>query len=186
MQDVMERPSVTDEHGRPDSDEFLDSLDLPPGFKAELIEGDIVVTPAPDEEHEAYFVETSARLIENGWRTSGNYGLVTPLGKFQPDLTIARREFFARREHRSYRSPDGVALVVEITSSNPSSDRDSKRRGYAQAKIPLYLLIDRKAERTVLFSEPVQGDYAVADSRPIGEPVPLPEPFAFTLEDYLA
>jgi Uma2 family endonuclease len=183
---LMDPSSVTDELWNPRANELLDSLELPPGFKAELIEGDIVVTPAPDEEHEAYFVETSARLIENGWRASGNYGLVTPLGMFQPDLTVARREFFARRERRNYRSPDGVALVVEITSSNPSNDRDSKRRGYARAKIPLYLLIDRKAERTVLFSEPEQGDYAVADRRPIGEPVPLPEPFAFTLEDYLA
>jgi Uma2 family endonuclease len=186
MQDVMERPSVTDEQHSPGSEEFLDSLDLPPGFKAELIEGDIVVTPAPDEEHEGYFAGVNRQLSARGWWLSGTYGLVTPLGKFQPDLTVARREFFARREHKSYRSPDGVALVVEITSSNPSNDRDSKRRGYARAKIPLHLLIDRKAERTVLFSEPTQGDYAVADRQPIGEPIPLPEPFAFTLEDYLA
>ena len=77
-------------------------------------------------------------------------------------------------------------MVVEVTSSNASTDRDEKRRGYAAAKIPLYLLIDRQRKESVLFSEPMRGDYTTADRRPIDEPVPLPEPFSFTLEGLLA
>jgi len=186
---LMERPSASDEHDSPEPEELLDSLELPPGYKAELVEGDIIVTPPPNMEHEGYFVETTARFIENGWRVSGSLGLVTPLGLFEPDLTVALREYFANQKPggwRTWQNPDGVALVVEITSTNPLKDRDSKRRGYAGAKIPLYLLIDRKAKETVLFSEPARGDYAVVARRPIDEPIPLPEPFSFTLEDILA
>lgn len=186
---LMDRPSATDENEGPSPEELLYSLELPPGYRAELIEGDIIVTPPPNMEHEGYFVETTARFIENGWRVSGTLGLVTPLGLIEPDLTVARREYFANQKPggwRTWQNPDGVALVAEITSSNPLKDRDSKRRGYAGAKIPLYLLIDRKAKATVLFSEPEDGDYKIADRRPIDEPIPLPEPFSFTLEDILA
>ena len=184
---LVERPSATeDEHEPVEPEELLDSLELPPGYKAELIEGNIVVTPPPGTEHEGYFVETTYQFNAQGWRVSGNTGLLTPLGRFTPDLTVARRGFFSRDEPDGWRRSDGVALVAEITSSDPTHDRDSKRRGYAAAKIPLYLLIDRKAKEAVLFSEPARGDYAAVARRPIDEPIPLPEPFSFTLEDILA
>src|SRR6266702_660771 len=183
---LMERPSATDEHGPLEPEGLLDSLELPPGYKAELIEGDIVVTRPPGAEHEGSFAETNYQFNMQGWRVSGNTGLLTPLGRFLPDLTVARRGYFSRDEPSGWRSPDGVALVVEITCSNPDKDRGAKRRGYAGAGIPLYLLIDRKAKQTVLFSEPRDGDYAVTARSPIDEPIPLPEPFSFTLEDFLA
>jgi Uma2 family endonuclease len=186
MASLMERPSATDEHEPVEPEKLLDSLELPPGYRAELIEGDIVVTPPPNAEHEGYFAETTFQFNMHGWRVSGNTGLLTPLGRFQPDLTVARRGYFSRDEPGAWRSAEGVTLVVEITSSNPSNGRDSKRRGYAAAKIPLYLLIDRKAKETALFSEPSRADYTVTARRPIDDPIPLPEPFSFTLEDFLA
>lgn len=182
---LMDRPSTTDEHGTPEPEELLDSLELPPGYRAELIEGNIVVTPPPNNEHQSYFVEVAYDFNVAGWRVSGETGLITPLGRFIPDLTVARKEYFRATPLKHWLDPDGVALVAEITSSNPSNDRDSKRRGYAKSGIPLYLLIDPKAKETVLFSKPENGDYSVDDHRPIDEPVPLPEPFSFTLEDFL-
>jgi Uma2 family endonuclease len=181
---LMDRPSATDEHWNPEPEELLDSLELPPGYKAELIERDIVVTPPPSGDHEGYFAEVTHHFNINGWRVSGNTGLAVPLGNFIPDLTVARKEYFrAPAPSDGWRSPEGVALVAEITSSNPSNDRDSKRRGYAQAEIPLYLLIDRKAKETVLFSHPEKGDYVAAARRRITDPIALPAPFSFTLED---
>jgi Uma2 family endonuclease len=181
----MDRPSATDEHGPVEPEELLDSLELPPGYKAELVEGKIVVTPPPNNEHESFFAEVTYNFNVAGWRVSGNTGLITPLGRFIPDLTVVRREFFKRAPLEHWLDPEGVALVAEITSSHPSIDRDAKRRGYAAAKIPIYLLIDREAKESVLFSEPEHGDYAVTARRPIDEPIPLPEPFSFTLEDFL-
>ena len=180
---LMEQPSATDEHDGPEPEELLDSLELPPGYKAELIEGDIVVTPAPSFGHEAYLARMSHRFYANGWSLSGNLGVATPLGRFIPDMTVVARDYWERDSEESWQSSDGIAMVVEVTSSNPSNDRDSKRRGYAAAQIPLYLMIDRQRKETVLFSEPSDGDYAVTARRPIGEPIPLPEPFSFALED---
>ena len=162
----------------------MDELELPLGYKAELIEGEISVVPPPNGEHEAFFVQLNYEFHrQGGWRVSGGTGLITPLGRFIPDLTVARREFFLPAPQDHWRHPEGVELVAEITSSNPSNDRDAKRRGYAAAGIPLYLLVDRANKQTILFSQPQRGDYRGRDFRPITGPVPLPAPFDFTLED---
>ena len=181
---LMERPSATDERRTPEPEELLDTLELPPGYKAELVEGKIIVTPPPSNEHQDFFVSVAYDFNVAGWRASGNTGVITPLGNFIPDLTVARKEFFRRTPNEHWLQPDGIALVGEITSTNALIDRETKRRGYAQAQIPLYLLIDRKAKETVLFSDPKKDDYGTTSRRPIDEPVPLPEPFSFTLEDF--
>ena len=139
-------------------------------------EGEIVISPPPDEEHEETFAEIDHQFNTRGRRVSGNHGLATHegrLGRFLPDLTVAPREFFARRTGESRRSPEGVALVVEITSTNnPGKDRDAKRRGYAAAGIPLYLLVDRGRQETVLFTDPQHGDYRRALPHPPGQAHP--------------
>ena len=179
---LMERPHDVDGEQGLTPEALLDSMELPPGYKAELIEGDIVMSPPPDEEHEETFAEINHQFNARGWRVSGNYGLATPRGRFLPDLTVAPREFFARRTGENWRSPERAALVVEITSTNPGKDRDAKRRGYAAAGIPLYLLVDRGRQETVLFTDPQHGDYRRALPHPSGQAIPLPAPFSFPLE----
>ena len=73
-------------------------------------------------------------------------------------------------------------MVVEVTSSSPDHDRSAKRHGYASAKIPLYLLVDRQQGRVTLFSDPVGNDYTTQSQVPFGGIVKLPPPFSFTLE----
>jgi hypothetical protein len=173
---AMEKPQALDD--------VLDSLELPPGYKAETIEGHISVTPPPNSEHEGMFASLTRQFTRKDWWVSANTGLITPLGRYIPDLTVvADRNFFEGGLTESWRSPEAVALVVEITSSDPGADRDTKRRGYASAGIRFYLLVDREAKQTVLFSAPARGDYQTVSSRPITEPVDLPAPFGFSLED---
>jgi len=164
----------------------LDELKLPLGYKAELIEGEISVTPPPNGEHEGFFARLNREFNRKGDRlVSGGTGLITPLGRFIPDLTVVSPEYFYTDPQERWRQTKGIELVVEITSSNPSNDRDAKRRGYAAASIPLYLLVDRKDKQTILFSKPQRGDYRVREPRPISEPIPLPAPFDFTLKDFV-
>jgi len=72
-------------------------------------------------------------------------------------------------------------MVLEVTSSRPDGDRD-KRRAYAQAGIPLYLLVDREEKQVRLFADPAGRDYRRATSAPFGEKLDLPKPFGFTLD----
>ena len=78
--------------------------------------------------------------------------------------------------------PDGIELVLEVTSSRPDLDRSAKRRAYAGAGIPLYLLADRQERRVTLFSHPVHDDYSRTSAAVFGDTLDLPKPFDFTLE----
>lgn len=167
------------------------ALDAPEGFRAELIEGEIVVTPPPDGDHEDYINLIMKQVIRRS-RTdmdfSGNKGLKLKGGPHCPKDRVIPDGTFAPTELRLYRgadpwmSCDGVALVLEVTSSRPQADRVAKRRCYARGGIPLYLLIDRDESSITLFSTPEKDDYREHCTRPLGKPLALPEPFAFDLD----
>lgn len=167
------------------------ALDTPEGFRAELIEGEIVVTPPPDGDHEDY-IDVIAHQVIRRSRTdmqfSGNKGLKLrsapdcPRNHVIPDGTFARRDLRLFRGAEPWMPSDGVALVLEVTSTRPHADREAKRRCYARAEIPLYLLVDRDASALTLFSDPENGDYRQLTTLPFGKPLTLPEPFGFDLE----
>ncbi|GAA0661976.1 Uma2 family endonuclease [Kitasatospora atroaurantiaca] len=170
-------------------DELLDAflnLSTPAGFRAELIEGEIVVTPPPDGNHEAAFAIISKqlyRMSRDEVHVSGAKGLITPRGRFIPDGTVGHEGLFDDQE--PWMPAAGVLLVFEITSSRPSTDREAKRLGYAAAGIPLYLLVDRTDGALTLFSSPENGDYRDLNRVSFGKPLELPAPFAFTLDSAL-
>ncbi|MFJ8675489.1 Uma2 family endonuclease [Streptomyces sp. NPDC093589] len=171
-------------------DGFL-ALETPTGFRAELIEGEIVVTPPPDGDHEDYLALISEQVMQGSataMQISGHKGLILAGAEEQladrviPDATIAPRALRLFRGAPSWMPSDGVAMVVEVTSSRPRKDRVAKRHGYARAGIPLYLLIDREKSALTLFSDPTAEDYVANITVPFGKSVPLPAPFSFDLE----
>ncbi|MFJ6747751.1 Uma2 family endonuclease [Streptomyces sp. NPDC091266] len=171
-------------------DGFL-ALETPTGFRAELIEGEIVVTPPPDGDHEDYLSTVNRQVLRESatdMEWSGHKGLVLsstgglPTDHVVPDATIAPRTLRLFRGAPPWMPSDGVAMVVEVTSSRPRKDRVAKRHGYARAGIPLYLLIDREKSALTLFSDPTAEDYVANITVPFGKSVPLPAPFSFDLE----
>ena len=167
------------------------ALDTPEGFRAELIEGEIVVTPPPDGEHEKYISRIVRQVIKRSSTEmdfSGNKGLrlrsgeACPKNHVVPDVTLAplERDIFGGAD--SWMPCDGVAMVLEVTSTKPKADREAKRRCYARGGIPLYLLVDRDAASVTLFSDPEKDDYRELCTRPFGKPLTLPAPFSFDLE----
>lgn len=167
------------------------AMDTPEGFRAELIEGEIVVTPPPDGDHEDYIgliVDQVARRARTRMQFSGNKGLKLrsgggcPKNHAIPDGTFAPLDLRLFRGAAPWMPCEGIALVVEVTSTKPQADREAKRRCYARGGIPLYLLIDRDAGSVTLFSDPEDADYRQHLTIPYGKPLPLPEPFAFDLE----
>ncbi|MEU6326374.1 Uma2 family endonuclease [Streptomyces sp. NPDC047049] len=167
------------------------ALETPTGFRAELIEGEIAVTPPPDGDHEDYLslvFEQVMQMSATAMQFSGHKGLVLshaagqPADHVIPDATIAPRALRLFRGAPPWMPSDGVAMVVEVTSSKPHKDRVAKRHGYARAGIPLYLLVDRSKATITLFSDPSGDDYVGHNTAPLGKPLPLPAPFSFELE----
>jgi Uma2 family endonuclease len=171
---------------RDDLREAFAALDVLPGFRAELVDGEIIVSPAPDGRHETIVVAVDDWVRDvHGLRLHRNLTLISPEGEFVPDGIAAPRGAFAGREWHS--KPDGVVLVLEVTARDPRSlkgaerDRGPKRRGYAAADIPLYLLIDRLENKATIFSEPRGGDYSHSASVALGEDLAIPAPLESTL-----
>jgi Uma2 family endonuclease len=171
-------------------EEFL-SLDTPEGYRAQLIDGEIVVTPPPNGNHGRaidHIVWQVFRKSAVEMSFDGVKGLIVPdgeiadAGRVIPDATFARRELDLFHNAPSWMEAKGVAMVVEVTSSRADRDRDAKRRAYAGAGIPLYLLVDRQFSRVTLFSKPAGDDYKRTLSVPCGTDLDLPEPFDFTLD----
>ncbi|MWA01875.1 Uma2 family endonuclease [Actinomadura sp. LD22] len=176
--------------GDPLLEGFL-ALDTPEGFRAELIDGEIIVTPPPGGRHErniGRFARQVARRSSADLDFAANRGLVVPAAAQGPDShvipdgTFALAEVDAFDDEESWSRPDRVCLVLEVTSSHPERDRVNKRRAYARAGIPLYLLVDRGEQRATLFSEPDERDYGQTNSVPFGKGLALPEPFGFELD----
>jgi len=172
----------------PDSapEDILDAfeeLGVPTGYRAELIEGEIVVSPPPDGQHEDIIVDIGAQILERAsvrLYTRGNKGLATAKGRLVPDGTVAPPFHF--RPHGSWAPTEGVEMVIEVTSGRGERDRQQKRRAYAEAGIALYLLIDRVAHEAVLYSAPADGEYHTQQRQAFGKGIELPAPFSFTLD----
>ncbi|MGG2462064.1 Uma2 family endonuclease [Streptomyces sp. RGM 3693] len=167
------------------------ALDTPTGFRAELIEGEIVVSPPTDGDHEDYLSIIGSQVTRRSatdMLISGYKGLVLSHAEGQPpdhvipDATIAPYALRLFRGADPWMPSDGVSMVVEVTSSRPRNDRVAKRHAYARAAIPLYLLVDRGKSVVTLFSEPKGDDYLTTRTAPFGDRLPLPAPFSFDLD----
>ncbi|MFD5268582.1 Uma2 family endonuclease [Streptomyces sp. NPDC058335] len=167
------------------------ALDTPEGFRAELVEGEIVVTPPPDGDHEKYISRIVRQVIKRSGTdmdVSGNKGLklrsggACPKNHVVPDATFAALDLDLFGNAGPWMPCDGVAMVLEVTSTKPTADREAKRRCYARGGIPRYLLVDRDTSQVTLFSDPMHDDYREHTTLPFGKPLTLPEPFAFDLE----
>lgn len=166
-----------------------EETDAPEGCKVEIIEGIVTVAPPPSNAHNDIADSVQRRLyqvIPEDWGIYQTLGTAVPSrdGLYIPDISVAPKAVL-RAEEGNYIPAAAAELVVEITSkSNASNDRIKKTTGYAQAGVPLYLLIDSWAPggpTVTLYGEP-QGDiYRVLRAGKFGDAITLPEPFGLTI-----
>ncbi|MEU5608838.1 Uma2 family endonuclease [Streptomyces sparsogenes] len=166
-------------------------LDTPDGLRAELIDGEIVVTGLPDGDHEHHIsviIEQVIRKSATDMDFSGNKGLKIPRdSRTVPDHVIPDGTFVPHDQRlfqgaEPWMPCEGVSMVVEVTSAKPDRDREAKRHRYANGDIPLYLLVDREKSSVTLFSDPENADYREVVTVPFGKSINLPAPFSFPLE----
>ncbi|MFI6104605.1 Uma2 family endonuclease [Streptomyces sp. NPDC051310] len=101
-------------------------------------------------------------------------------GLFVPDLVVIAEGAVAELEGSESAPLMAAELIVEITSlSNASHDRLNKAAAYAEAEVPLHLLIDRFAPAgpaVTLYGEPEGDVYRALSSVKFGEDIHLPAP----------
>ncbi|MFE2432647.1 Uma2 family endonuclease [Streptomyces sp. NPDC059373] len=163
------------------------SAAVPEGWRVELIEGEIHVVPPANGKHEEIISEVTGQVRDHR-KDLGRYtgiGLMVPgasaSGKVSPDLVIAPKGSFD--DDLEYHDPAPAMLVGEVTSrSTAATDRGPKMRGYAEAGIPCYLLVDREIGHVIVHSEPSGKRYTRTVEVDLSKLVTLPEPFGFDLD----
>ncbi|MFF0107067.1 Uma2 family endonuclease [Streptomyces hirsutus] len=167
-----------------------EETDAPEGCKVEIIEGIVTVAPPPSNAHNdiADLVHRSLyEVIPKDWGIYQTLGTAVPsrTGLYIPDLAVAPKQVL-RAGPGNHIPAAAAELIVEITSkSNAANDRIKKAAGYAQAGVPLYLLIDGWAPggpTITLYGEPHRDVYRVLDAGKFGDRIQLPEPFGLALD----
>ncbi|MFF9095565.1 Uma2 family endonuclease [Streptomyces sp. NPDC014802] len=105
-------------------------------------------------------------------------------GRARPDGVLAPVDHFVGQG--DWAEPDGVLMVVEVTSYDSdthSRDRVEKPKAYAEAGIPVHLLIDRDHRSLVVHSNPDPAvGYRDVHTAKLGERLALPDPVALVLD----
>jgi Uma2 family endonuclease len=125
-------------------------------FRRELIDGELIVTPAPSTRHQDVVLELGARLLTHV-KEHGGKVFIAPTDVFfsdtnvvEPDVLYVKPENVDRVEKKFVRSaPDVVAEV-----SSPSTRRLElirKHELYARFGVPEYWYVDLEADRVEVY-----------------------------------
>jgi Uma2 family endonuclease len=173
------------EFGRPYTSDDLAAMP-DDGRRYEVLDGALLVTPAPSPRHQQVLVNLLVRLYAAcpkhltvlcapvDYRQSDTTTL-------QPDLLVARTEDFTERN-----LPKAPMLAIEVRSpSTALIDRELKRAAYERAGVPSYWIVDPGPQPAVTLFELHEGRYG--DGRVCTEVVDVAQPFAlrFAVEELI-
>lgn len=91
-----------------------------------------------------------------------------------PDLSVVDADYRDHYVVNNCYDPVCFRLVLEVTSSNYRTDLRDKVKAYASAKIPVYVIVDRKHQRLHVLTEPAGVEYENHRPYSPGEIVTLP------------
>ncbi|MBD9725946.1 Uma2 family endonuclease [Streptomyces caniscabiei] len=163
------------------------AMDPPEGYRAEIIEGAIELSRTARRSHGV--IANRVRRALDRFLDGGEYAcyqdgnVIHNRGAWIPDAFVAPGDTEPCRDEDDMGvTADSVRLVVEVVSPgkrNQDRDRVKKRREYARAGIPVYVIIDDyDGEGAVtLFTgpRPEAADWSDIRRVPYGAEVVIPE-----------
>lgn len=161
-------------------------------FRLEFIGGRIGDKGVPDGDHNEILRWLHKRCMQvraDLWMYGSDQGLKVEKyrkGRARPDGSLAPDGHFLGA--REWADPSGVLMTVEITSYDSDTDnRDRKEKplAYADAGIPVYLLIDRDRCKITVFSDPAPDGGGYAQEHGVkfgGGKLLLPDPVGIELD----
>ncbi|MGW8782881.1 Uma2 family endonuclease [Streptomyces sp. NPDC055796] len=153
-----------------------------PGYRVEIIGGQLTATPPADIPHSRVLNKITRPLVAAGLddgetEVHQGIGLWLPEGPEDyaiPDLVVDADSDGHLVRNNCY-DPVVFRLVLEVTSSNFNTDLRFKVGAYAQAMIPIYVIVNRKHQRVHVLTEPAGGEYGSHRVYAAGELAPLPD-----------
>ncbi|MCX4995497.1 Uma2 family endonuclease [Streptomyces longwoodensis] len=154
-----------------------------PGYRVEIVGGNLLVSFPPVAPHARVLTKLMRSFIDAGLDDGDTEVLQSvsvklPTGAedyLVPDLAIVDADIDGHHIGRNAYDPLCFRLVVEVTSRNWKDDLKTKAAAYAEAKVPVYVVVDRKHQRLHVLTEPDGGAYANHRVHAPGETVALPD-----------
>lgn len=166
--------------------EIFENLEVPEGFKVELLRGEIVMMAGPDVIHNDIVEAVQDQIPRRRWRRlqTQDIAILEQTSEPQPDLVVIERGIGP--DHGRLMPSEVITMLIEVVSKT-SVERDYcvKRLIYAAAKVPAYLIIDPVMAQCVLLTEPMgcgdDADYRRQRITKFGDLTPL-EPLEIELD----
>ncbi|WP_329623334.1 Uma2 family endonuclease [Streptomyces sp. NBC_01255] len=166
---LMDLPSAWD---------ALDGVPLPRGYRVEITDGKIIMTPQGEQQWRV--ILRTAPQIEQ--QLAGHGDILSdvmidfPSSQFgyAPDLAIIAPG--SERNSRGRFEWHSLEAVIEVVSmSTRDNDFDKKLRMYAECAIPLYVIVDPSDNTCTIHSNPTRtGVYVDQEQIAFGEDLLLP------------
>jgi Uma2 family endonuclease len=134
------------------------------GHRYELIDGELVMTPAPGSAHQWVVIQLARLLLDHVERQGIGTVWISPIDVILEDSTILQPDiaYLAKDRERLMRKRgvDGApTLVVEVLSpARPASDLERKSELYFSNGVPHFWSVDRD-RRTIEGRVPGDGRY---------------------------
>ncbi|PNE39171.1 MULTISPECIES: Uma2 family endonuclease [Streptomyces] len=161
------------------ADQLMEQL---PGYRVEILGGVLTVTPPSDPGH-AFGLSCLRRPFVAAGLDGGDTAILEGLGLWLgspsdfavPDLSVVDIDVRDHVVKYECCDPAVFRMVLEITSGNYTNDLRTKVAAYGAAKVPVYVIVDRKHERLHVLTEPIEDGYGMHRIHVPGEKVTLPE-----------
>ncbi|MFF0834528.1 MULTISPECIES: Uma2 family endonuclease [unclassified Streptomyces] len=155
--------------------ERLEKMPVPEGYKVEIVEGTVFMSPQRDTRWEIIldFVE-QLRVKYPRQRVKSDVRIDYPghLNGFATDVTVMA-EGAARSEDGRWDCGE-VEFVAEVVSrGTAANDYGPKKAAYAEAGVPVYVIADPYRGECHVFSHPRDGRYALEVKADFGEELDL-------------
>ncbi len=136
---------------------------LTPSDRVELLEGRIIEMVPQEPPHASTTSSLGNDFVllfaGKAWVRQQLPITIAPDSEPEPDIAVVRIDRTRYRDHHPY--PEDVYLLIEVSDSTLSYDRDRKAKVYARASIPEYWLVDVNQQQILVFHNPQEGTYQI-------------------------
>ncbi|UGY93871.1 Uma2 family endonuclease [Streptomyces gobiensis] len=165
--------------------EALEQMQIPEGFKAEIVEGIIIVSPQRDTHWDitaAVYDQLRTQYPRKQLKSDMRIDFPGYLNGFCPDLAAVGSG--AEKDNRGHWRHEDVEFVLEVISRGTAgNDYGKKKKVYAIAGIAVYLIADPYTGQCHLHTRPSDDRFWRQETFAFGEPIELkPHGIDLTLE----
>ncbi|MEU6069112.1 MULTISPECIES: Uma2 family endonuclease [Streptomyces] len=155
--------------------ERLEKMPVPEGYKVEIVEGTVYMTPQRDTHWEIIadlYEQLRTKYPRKRVKSDVRIDYPGHLNGFATDVTVMV-ESAEKTEAGHWRHEDVEFVAEVISKGTAANDYGPKKTAYATAEVPVYVIADPYQRRCHIYTQPKEGDYEIETTVPFGSDLDL-------------